>query len=325
MTLPEIGVFLPTMTVRSQRPGDVAAAARHAEQLGFESVWVVDQLVAGTGVPVIESIVALSAAAGATERIRLGLGVLVVPLRPAVWIAKQVASLQYVSGGRVLFGVGVGGDRHEQSWAAAGVPRAERGARTDAALAVVRDLIAGRPVSAADPGDGASVVFAPGVEVPPIIVGGGPAAIDRTVRWADGWFALPAPPAVAEPVVAELRSRSAALGRDAPALTGSIVVALEGDPARPTDDEIVRQLADPDGVYGMPAEAIPSMLVTTADQLVERVQEWTALGAERVVFTLAAGDWEAQATLLRDALRRLGPDQVPAEHPDPARLTVPPA
>src|SRR5216684_4127439 len=116
MTAPAIGVFLPTMTERDTPMADVVAAARHAENLGFESVWAVDQLVAGTGVPLLDSTVALAAAAGATSRVRLGFGVMIVPLRPVVWAAKQVASLQQVSDGRVLFGVGVGGDRHDRSW-----------------------------------------------------------------------------------------------------------------------------------------------------------------------------------------------------------------
>ena len=130
----DIGVVLPTMSVRDQSPGNVAAAARHAEDLGFESVWVVDQLIGGTGVPVLDSMVSLAAAASVTQRVALGLGVLVLPLRPVVWVAKQVASLQHISGDRVLLGVGAGGDRHDRSWTAAGVSRRDRGRLTDEAL-----------------------------------------------------------------------------------------------------------------------------------------------------------------------------------------------
>jgi alkanesulfonate monooxygenase SsuD/methylene tetrahydromethanopterin reductase-like flavin-dependent oxidoreductase (luciferase family) len=93
----------------------VIAAARHAEEFGFESAWVVDQLIAGTGLPFVDSTVALSAAAGATNSIRLGYGVMILPLRPVVWVAKQAAALQHISGGRLLLGVGVGGDRHDRS------------------------------------------------------------------------------------------------------------------------------------------------------------------------------------------------------------------
>src|SRR4051794_27695154 len=94
---PAIGVFLPTMSARGEALADVAAAARHAEALGFESVWAVDQLVAGTGVPLLDSTVALAAAAAVTERILVAYGVLVLPLRPVVWAAKQAASLQALS------------------------------------------------------------------------------------------------------------------------------------------------------------------------------------------------------------------------------------
>src|SRR5579859_7399388 len=93
-----IGVFLPTMSPRGERPGDVAAAARHAESLGFESVWVVDQLIAGAGVPFLDSTVALATAAAVTSRVLLGFGVAILPLHSTVWLAKQVASLQHVSG-----------------------------------------------------------------------------------------------------------------------------------------------------------------------------------------------------------------------------------
>jgi alkanesulfonate monooxygenase SsuD/methylene tetrahydromethanopterin reductase-like flavin-dependent oxidoreductase (luciferase family) len=303
MNAPQIGVFLPTMSAPDRRPGDVVAAARHAAELGFESVWAVDQLIAGTGVPLVDSMIALGAVAGATERVKLGLGVVIVPIRPVAWIAKQIASLQFVSADRVLFGVGVGGDRHDRSWTASGVPRRERGARTDMALAVLPDLIAGKQAPLPDVDGTPLVELAPGATVPPILVGGAAdAALRRAARYGDGWFAMPVPPDVAAPYAERLRAFAAA-ERAAPTITGSISVALDGDPALPGRDEIVRRLADPDGVYGMPADAIPSILVTGgADAVNERVAGWGALGADRVVFTLAAGDWHRQAELLADAL-----------------------
>ena len=303
MSAPDIGVFLPTLAARGAAPADVVAAARHAEDLGFESVWAVDQLVAGTGVPILDSGTVLAAAAGATERIRLAYGVMIVPLRPVVWAAKQVASLQHLSGGRVILGVGVGGDRHQRSWAAAGVPRRERGRRTDAALAVLPDLIAGKPVTV----DGTEVTLAPGATVPPIVVGGtADAALARAIAYGDGWFSLPVPP----PLVAETAGRLAAMaeaaGRPAPAVTGSVTAAIDGDPALPGRDALVRKLSDPDGLYGMPAEAVPDILVTGGpDAVADRLAGLGGIGAERVVVTLAAGDWFRQAELLAEAARRL--------------------
>jgi len=303
MPAPAIGVFLPTLVERGAALPDMVAAARHAEDLGFESVWAVDQLVAGTGVPILDSGTVLAAAAGATERIRLAYGVMIVPLRPVVWAAKQVASLQHLSGDRVILGVGVGGDRHDRSWSAAGVPRRERGRRTDAALAVLPDLIAGKPVTI----DGAAVTLAPGATVPPIVVGGtADAALARTIAHGDGWFAMPVPP----PLVAETAGRLAALaqaaGRPAPAVTGSAMVAIDGDPARPGREALTRAISDPDGRFGIPADAVPDMLVTGGPEAVAaRLAGLAEIGAERVVVTVAAGDWFRQAELLAEAARRL--------------------
>jgi alkanesulfonate monooxygenase SsuD/methylene tetrahydromethanopterin reductase-like flavin-dependent oxidoreductase (luciferase family) len=299
MTAPAIGVFLPTMSERGEALTDVVAAARQAEDLGFESAWAVDQLIAGTGVPFVDSTVALSAAAGATSRIRLAYGVMILPLRPVVWAAKQVASLQHVSGDRLLFGVGVGGDRHKLSWEATGVPRRERGRRTDAALAVLPDLIAGKAVDI----DGTAVQFAPGVAVPPIIVGGmADAALARAAAHADGWFALPLPAAQIAPAAERLAELAADLGRPVPTITGSVSVAIDGDPALPDRDGLVRKLSDPDGIYGMPAGAVPDILVTGGPPAVaERISALRAVGAERVVVTLAAGHWSRQAELLAEA------------------------
>jgi alkanesulfonate monooxygenase SsuD/methylene tetrahydromethanopterin reductase-like flavin-dependent oxidoreductase (luciferase family) len=304
-TTPAIGVFLPTMSPRGGTPGDVVAAARRAEDLGFESVWAVDQLVAGTGVPVVESTVALAAAAGATTRVGLGFGVMILPLRPVVWIAKQVASLQHVSGGRVLFGAGIGGDRHDRSWAAAGVPRAERGRRTDAALAVLPDLVAGRPVHL----DDGPVELSPGAAVPPILVGGvADPALVRTARHADAWFALPLPPTEIPPIADRLAALAAEAGRPAPTSTGSATVAIHGDPTLPDADGLARTVTDPDGVFGVPEDAVGGFLVSGPPSTVaERLAGLAAAGATRVVVTFAAGEWSRQADLLAEAARLAAP------------------
>ncbi len=300
---PAVGVFLPTLTAPGAAPLDAVAAAQHAEQLGFESIWAIDQLVAGAGAPLVDSVVALSAAAGATRRIRLGFGVMILPLRPVVWVAKQVASLQAVSGDRALLGVGVGGDRHDLSWRAAGVPRRQRGARTDRALEVLPSLLRGEP-TVVDTVTGAEVQLSPGVAVPPVLVGGtAPAALRRVVEHGDGWFTMPVPPETLATQVDELRRAAIERGRPAPSITGSVTVALDGDPELPSQDQIARALTDPDGIFGMPAAAVGSILVTGGgDELRRRVQGWASLGAERIVLTLAAGDWHRQLELVAEAL-----------------------
>lgn len=303
MTAPEIGVFLPSMSERTELPGDMTSTARHAEDLGLESVWVVDQLVGGNGVPLLDSGIALAAAAGATTRVRLGWGVMILPLRPVAWVAKQVASLQHISGDRVLFGVGAGGDRHEQSWIAAGVPRRERGRRTNAALRVLPDLIAGKPTRVDELPDHPTIQLAPAATVPPIVVGGmSEAAMVRAVEYADGWFLLPLPPQATAPQREQLAELAAARGRPTPQVIASMLVAIDGDPALPDHDSLVRTLTDVDGIYGLPADQVETMLVTGGPaEIAARLADHADHGARTVVISVAAGDWHRQVELLAEA------------------------
>jgi alkanesulfonate monooxygenase SsuD/methylene tetrahydromethanopterin reductase-like flavin-dependent oxidoreductase (luciferase family) len=303
MAAPAVGVFLPTMRPQGQALPDIAGSARYAEDLGFESVWVVDQLVAGTGVPLIDSTVALAAAASATTRVRLGFGVMILPLHPVVWVAKQVASLQHVSSDRVILGVGAGGDRHERSWVAAGVPRGERGRRTDAALRVLPGLIAGQPTQLDGRGDSPTIQLAPPSTVPPIVVGGmSQPAMRRAVDHADGWFLLAVPVDEVSRAGANLSEVAAARGRPTPSIIASMMTAIEGDPSLPDHDALVRMLTDVDGLYGMPADAADSAVVRgDPPRIAARLAEYADRGAERVVVTLAAGEWRRQAELLAEA------------------------
>jgi alkanesulfonate monooxygenase SsuD/methylene tetrahydromethanopterin reductase-like flavin-dependent oxidoreductase (luciferase family) len=307
MAAPQVGIFLPSMSDPAHQPGDMAATARHAEDLELESAWVVDQLIAGTGVPVLDSGIALAAAASATTRIRLGYGVIIVPLRPVAWIAKQVASLQHVSGDRIILGVGAGGDRHDRSWSAVGVPRRERGRRTDAALRVLPDLISGKPTRLDDQPDSPTIQLSPTAAVPPILVGGmSDAAMVRAVTRADGWFLLPIAPAEVARARQHVAGLADAEGRPTPAITASMLAVIEGDPSLPDHDALVRTLTDVDGMYGIPADQVGAFLVRGGPtEIAARLAAYGDSGAERVVVTIAGGDWRRQAELLADARARL--------------------
>jgi alkanesulfonate monooxygenase SsuD/methylene tetrahydromethanopterin reductase-like flavin-dependent oxidoreductase (luciferase family) len=139
--------------------------------------------------------------------------------------------------------------------------------------------------------------------VPPIIVGGmSEAALARTAAHGDGWFTLPLPPADIAPAIDRLGELADGRGRPAPAVTGSVMAAIAGDPALPDRAGLERRLTDPDGVYGMPDEAIDGMVLTGGPGAVaERIAAFADLGAERVVLSLAAGDWMRQAELAAEA------------------------
>lgn len=166
-------------------------------------------------------------------------------------------------------------------------------------LAVLPTLLAGGTADV----DGSPVTLAPGVPLPPIVVGGmGEAALRRAVAHASAWLSLPLPPAQVAPTVERLDDLAAAARRARPAVIGAVSVVIDGDPTRPSRDEAIRRLVDPDGVYGMPARVADDVLVTGPPSAVaERLHEWYDLGAGRVVVTLVGGDWRRQAELLAEA------------------------
>jgi alkanesulfonate monooxygenase SsuD/methylene tetrahydromethanopterin reductase-like flavin-dependent oxidoreductase (luciferase family) len=304
VSAPNIGIFLPSITLAGKVPGDIGAAARQAEDLGLESVWVIDQLVAGTNMAFLDSTVALTAAAAVTERVKLGFGVMVLPLRTAVWVAKQIAALQHLSGDRVILGVGVGEDRHPASWGAAGVHRRERGRRMDAALRVLPDLIAGHVSQGPD---GAEFRLMPGATVPPIVVGGITEVALARAADADGWFGVPLPPAEITRLRARLAELAAAKGRPTPTITALVMAACTDDPAVRDREAVVDAVADPADMWGFPREAAEAMVM--AGPVAAIAKHLAALGdagVDRVAVTVAGGAWSHQAELLAEAARLLG-------------------
>ena len=119
------------------RPELLGPVAVRAEALGFDSVWVGDHLAFHN--PTLDALGALSYVAALTRRVRIGPCVYLLALRHPTIAAKQVASLDVLAGGRVVFGVGVGGE-FPKEFEAAGIPHRERGARVDEGIAVCRAL-----------------------------------------------------------------------------------------------------------------------------------------------------------------------------------------
>ena len=196
----------------------IRACARTAEQLGFDALFVSDHLcippdeTEGSGGRYLDVLATLAFLAGATERIRLGVSVLVLPYRPAVLTAKQVATIQELSGGRMILGVGVGWMKRE--FEALGVDKRLRGRLSDETLRVLRHLFTMAPT----PYDGDLVsfpafVFEPKPKCPPIWIGGnGDPAIARVLEFGDGWHPM-MPADKLKPAVAALKQKLAAKGR----------------------------------------------------------------------------------------------------------------
>lgn len=185
----------PAMPVRR-----LVELARAAEDLGYSTAWLPDHVLppgeyGDTFGGLYEPLVTIGHLSAVTERLRFGTSVLVAPLRSPFVLAKQMATLQELSAGRVILGLGAGWNRPE--FEAVGADYGNRGAVTDDAIAVMRHLLSG----GAAPYRGRRFsyeegVFGPVPQVPvPLMIGGNSdAALRRAARYADVWQGIPSGP-----------------------------------------------------------------------------------------------------------------------------------
>jgi alkanesulfonate monooxygenase SsuD/methylene tetrahydromethanopterin reductase-like flavin-dependent oxidoreductase (luciferase family) len=211
----DIGLGLPVTN-----PHRLIEWAVRAESSRFSTVALLDRLVFDNPEPLI----ALSVLAGATERIRLQTEVLLAPLRSTALLAKQVATLDRMSHGRLTLGVGVGGRSDDH--AAAGTPMSRRGAVLDRQLDELRRIWRGAPY----PADGSGGPIGPrpvGPGGPPILIGAfAPAALRRVAEYGDG-FLCAAPLDWAGPLVTTVREQWDAAARTGrPRLVFQVNVAV---------------------------------------------------------------------------------------------------
>ncbi|WP_419999294.1 LLM class flavin-dependent oxidoreductase [Streptomyces boninensis] len=296
ITVLHLGVTLPSLGSLDELAavGGIQGAARHLERLGFESAWVAD-LTIGDGTPALEPVAALAAAAAATDRLRLGFSTLVLPLREPAAVAAQLQTLQYVSGNRVLLGVGIGGYPEAPYWSAVGAQKAGRGRRTDDALTVLPRLVEGAEA------DG--LRLAPAAPMPPVLIGGTSAAAQRrAARYGDGWFPSLLTPQELGESTERLADLAAAQGRPTPSVTVGGHAQLSGDTA--ARDSFVRTLVD---THGMAAEQAARVPVTGSPaEAAEHLAAYAAAGAERAVLSFDGSDWLKQSEQLARARDLLG-------------------
>lgn len=196
----------------------VVACARAAEDAGIDDLWIGDHVAIppddaeGSNGRYLDPLATTAYLMASTQRIHIGTGVLVLPYRPALATAKWVATIQELSGGRFLFGVGAGWMRAE--FRAVGVAFERRGRITDETLALVHRWFASDETEA----NGQPFLFRPRPPRPPIVVGGTPPhALRRAARFGDGWMPMGIidPDALREPI-AVLRAQFAAAGKGSP-------------------------------------------------------------------------------------------------------------
>jgi probable F420-dependent oxidoreductase len=245
-------------------PAATARLAKRCEELGYDSWWVGEHVVLPSPrVPpapmeptdaILDPLVHLAFVAGVTEQMLLGTGIIIVPQRNPLVLAKQVASLDTLSGARLLLGIGVGYLEPELS--AIGVTLAERASRTDDYLGAMRAIWYGdAPVSFDGPHTSFSGLDAHPRPISriPIVVGGTSAgAFKRSVEQGDGWFGFFLDPGQAADAVEALRT---ARGRyERPTSLGEIEISVT--PRGPVTADSLRAYADA-GVHRLIVYPLP--------------------------------------------------------------------
>jgi probable F420-dependent oxidoreductase len=208
-----VGVTLRNMGPESTR-AMMADCVRIAEDRAMESVWITDHIAippddaAGSGGRYVDPFTTLSWFAGFTSKIKLGAGVIVLPYRPPLVLARQVAALQELSAERVLLGVGVGWMAAE--FRAVGADLRRRARDSDAALDFLNRCFASDVVEA----NGQPFLFKPRPRKPAVLVGGRPPhALERAARFGDGWLPMGLAAAEVAPQRARYRELTDRLGR----------------------------------------------------------------------------------------------------------------
>ena len=258
----EIGCHLPTQGAVATREA-LLTFCREAEAREIASLWVSDHVVfprTETGehpggpfpfpsdMAYLEAVVALSAAASVTERAKLGASVFILGHRHPVVMAKMLSTIDVLSGGRLICGVGVGWWEEELSLL--GVPYRQRGRQADEMIKVFKTLwtddhpsFEGRFYTIPDVGFSPKPLQKPH---PPIVVGGdSPGAFKRTVELADGWHATAATPEQAAAALNRLRAAAETARRPFESIALSIRFNVKAAPgsARSRRQEIVDRLA----------------------------------------------------------------------------------
>jgi probable F420-dependent oxidoreductase len=282
---------------------------------GIDSIWQTDRLISRT--PILECMTAMAALAGRTRRMKFGMNVVSLALRDPVLLAKQCATIDVLSEGRLLPGFGIGSPLGPE-WEALGIDTTTRGRRTDEGLTVIRRLwteesvdFQGRFVTLR----GASIAPRPVQPDLPMWIGGGSAAaVKRTARFGTGWQAGPETPTELAACVAAIKAATAEEGR-----------SIDDDHYGAAFPYRFGGVEDPGVEPAMAAyrkrtgnDPAAYFAIGDADAIVARIAEYVAAGASKFILRpVGRGGHEAMAQtrrLIDEVLPR-----VAARWPKPAK------
>ena len=291
-------------------PGELTEASA-LEELPIDSLWVGGHVASPNPSP--EALIALARLSAATERAWIGTSILLLPLYPPAIVAKQVADLDRATGGRVILGVGVGGE-YPQEFRACGVPLGQRGRRADEAIVLLRRLWSGEEISHDGP-------FFPMTDVrihpppaqpggPPIVVAGRKdPAMRRAALLADGWMPYLYSPRRYAASVSRIRQIADEVGRDLRSFEWYVFIFVNIDrDGRRARQEAARMMGGTyDQDFGPMVDKVAA--AGTSDEVTEKIEQFVAAGVRHFIFlpaTTRAADFEATVrTLTEDVMPRV--------------------
>jgi probable F420-dependent oxidoreductase len=272
------------------------------EEMGADSLWTGGHIASRNPSP--EAMMRLAHLAEQTIQVAIGTAILLLPLYPPALVAKQIADLDHLSGGRIALGVGIGGE-YPQEFRAAGVPITERGARLNEAIPLLRKLWTAEEISHDGrfyPMDDVKIHPAPrqGGALPVIVAGRQEPAMRRAALMGDGWMPYMYSPRRFRQSVETVRSHAVDAGRELSrfswALFTPVNVQADGDAAR---KEAAAFLG---GTYNQSFEEMISHVgaVGTPTEVAKRLTEYVEAGVRHFVFlpcTRDSTDYQARVVL----------------------------
>jgi alkanesulfonate monooxygenase SsuD/methylene tetrahydromethanopterin reductase-like flavin-dependent oxidoreductase (luciferase family) len=258
----EVGIGLPA-TIPGVTGDQLTEWARRADAAGFSSLSTIDRI----AYPNYEPLIALAAAAAVTERIKLATTIALLPIRNAVLAAKQVATIQKMSNGRMVFGVAVGG--RPDDYELAGASFGDRGARFEEQLEQMKQVWEGDDVG-------------PPVDPPPQLIVGGSvdAAFSRAAKYGDGWIMGGGTPEMLADGKAKTEAAWKEAGREGSPTVKCLAYFALGDGAEEAAD---RYLHDYYGILGDEiADSIASSAATDADTVKAYIGGFEEAGADEL-------------------------------------------
>ena len=310
----QFGVLLPTREAVMSRwpdPAPIYQMAERAEELGFHSVWVGDSL---TARPRVEALATLAAVGARTRRVRLGTSIFLAALRQPVMLAYQLASVDWLAGGRVDLGIGYGRPNdgaHELEYRHVGITAENRIKRSEEIVTVLRRLWRENDVTH----EGAFYRFEHvTLEPKPAQSGGIPIwlaanevepGLKRVARMGDAWINNIKTAQAFRECWDKIQSYAAAAGRDPRAIHPSIYMTVAGG-SKTDAEEGMEFLAQ---YYNRSYEAVAnSMLCITGswDEVIDKIEAYREAGAGTVVLRFAARQQTRQLESCAEALGRRG-------------------